>query len=81
MSDAGIGSGTPGSLPSVPGSQSPNFGTPNSCFSELEAGQAGSALGEMSDVTLDLEPIQEVFEQLGPRDLEGGCSTGEQPGD
>ena len=75
LSDAGIGSGTPGSLPSVPDSPSLNFGTPTSCLSELEAGQAGSAIGEMSDVTLDLEPIQEVVEQLGSRDLEGGCST------
>lgn len=73
LSDAGIGSGTPGSLPSIP--ESPIFGTPLSCLSELEAGQAGSAIGEMTDVALNLEPIQEVFEQLGPRDANGGCSS------
>lgn len=55
---------TPGSLPSVP----------DTCLSELEAGQAGSAIGEMRDVTLDLEPIQEVLDQLGPRDEQGDCS-------
>ena len=82
LSEAGVGSGvgsphTPGSLPSVPGSvsDSPNFGTPTSCLSDLEAGQAGSAIGEMSNLALDLEPIQEVFEQLGPRDIQGDCET------
>ena len=78
MSEAGVGSPhTPGSLPSVPGSVSDslNFGTPTSCLSDLEAGQAGSAIGEMSDLTLDLEPIQEVLEQLGPRDVLGDCGT------
>lgn len=75
LSDAGIGPGTPGSLASLPGSQSPHFGTPTSCLSELEAGQAGSAIGDMSDVALNLEPIQEVFELLGPRDVEGACGT------
>ena len=85
LSEAGIGSmagsvagsgatspHTPGSLPSIPGS--PGHGILDSCLSELEAGQAGSAIGEMSDVTLDLEPIQEVLEKLGSRDEQGGCS-------
>ncbi|KAL9133656.1 MAG: hypothetical protein Q9175_005168 [Cornicularia normoerica] len=77
LSEAGVGSGaasphTPGSLPSV--SDSPGSGIVDACLSELEAGQAGSAVGEMRDVTLDLEPIQEVLEQLGPRDEQGGCS-------
>lgn len=69
LSEAGIGSGptTPGSIPSIPGS-------PN-CLSELEAAQAGSAIGEMRDATLDLEPIQEVLEHLGTRDEEGSCSN------
>lgn len=78
LSEAGAASPhTPGSLASVPGSVSgsPSFGTPMSCLSDLEAGQAGAAIGEMSDVTLDLEPIQEVFEQLGSRDILGDCST------
>lgn len=83
LSEAGVASvatspHTPGSLPSVPDSSA--FGTPNSCLSEMEAGQAGSAIGDMRDVALDLEPIQEIIEQLGPRDLQGGCSTTEQPG-
>ncbi|CAD6586697.1 MAG: hypothetical protein ASARMPREDX12_003761 [Alectoria sarmentosa] len=85
LSEAGIGSmagsvagsgaaspHTPGSLPSIPDSS--GHGNLDSCLSELEAGQAGSAIGEMSDVTLDLEPIQEVLEQLGLRDEQGGCS-------
>lgn len=80
LSEAGVsvtGSGatsphTPGSLPSGPGS--PGAGSADTCLSELEAGLAGSAIGEMSDVTLDLEPIQEVIEQLGQRDEQGGCS-------
>lgn len=78
LSEAGATSPhTPGSLPSIPGSVSgsPSFGTPNSCLSDLEAGQAGAAIGEMSDVTLNLEPIQEVLEQLGPRDVQGYCET------
>ncbi len=82
LSEAGVssvhGSGatsphTPGSLPSVPGS--PSFGGADTCLSDLEAGQAASAIGEMSDVNLNLEPIQEIVEQLGPRDEQGGCSS------
>lgn len=61
---------TPGSLPNSPGSEA--FG---SCLSELEAGEATSALGDMTDVTLNLEPIQEILEQLGPRDEQGSCSS------
>lgn len=82
LSEAGVGSiadsgatspHTPGSISSIPGSPGSGFG--DTCLSELEAGQAGSAIGEMSDVTLDLEPIQEVLEQLGSRDEQGGCSS------
>ena len=82
LSEAGVNSAhgsaatsphTPGSLPSVPGS--PNFGGADACLSDLEAGQAASAIGEMSDVNLNLEPIQEIVEQLGPRDEQGGCSS------
>ena len=74
LSEAGVGSGqiTPGSVHSLPGSPGRNFDT---CLSELEAGQAGSAIGEMSDVSLDLEPIQEVLELIGSRDEDGSCST------
>lgn len=84
LSEAGVGSGvgvgsvgtprSPDSLPSL-------YDSPNSessydtCLSELEAAEASSALGEMTDVTLDLEPIQEVFEQLGPRDEQGRCGS------
>ena len=46
-------------MPDTPGSTP--FG---SCLSEMKAGEAATALGEMTDVTLDLEPIQEVLEQL-----------------
>lgn len=82
LSEAGVGSvagsgatspHTPGSLPSVPGST--GFGTADTCLSDLEAGQAASAIGEMSDVSLDLEPIQEIIEQLGVRDEQGSCSS------
>ena len=71
-SNAGGSTGavTPGSMPESPGSTP--FG---SCLSEAEAGDAAGALGEMTDVTLDLEPIQEMFEQLGPRDERGSCSS------
>ncbi|KAL9067933.1 MAG: hypothetical protein Q9161_006552 [Pseudevernia consocians] len=79
MSEAGIGSvaGSAATTPHTPGSlpDSPGFGTADTCLSDLEAGQAASAIGEMSDVSLDLEPIQEVFEQLGVRDEQGGCSS------
>ena len=61
---------TPGSLPVTPGSEA--FG---SCLSEAEAGEATGALGEMTDGTLNLEPIQEILEQLGPRDERGSCSS------
>ena len=81
LSQPGVGSGagsnagdldhvTPHSMPDTPGSTA--FG---SCISELEAGEAAAALGEMTDVTLNLEPIQEVLEQLGPRDEYGSCSS------
>ena len=82
LSEAGVGSvagsgatspHTPGSLPSIPGS--PGSGTADTCLSDLEAGQASSAIGEMGDVALGLEPIQEVIEQLGLRDEQGGCSS------
>lgn len=88
LSEHGIGSGagsnagsmdpvTPGSLAVTPGSMP---GTPGStvfgsCLSEAEAGDAASGLGEMTDVTLDLEPIQEAFELLGPRDERGSCNS------
>lgn len=78
LSEAGVTSGaasphTPGSIPSIPGT--PHSGISDTCLSEAEAGEASSAIGEMSDVTLDLEPIQEVLEQLGPRDEQGSCSS------
>ena len=81
LSEHGIGSGagsaatspnTPGSLPSVPGT--PGSGDVDDCLSEMEAGQAGGAIGEMADLTLNLEPIQEVIEQLGSRDEAGDCN-------
>lgn len=75
LSEAGVGSGptTPGSsIHSLPGSPGGNI---DNCLSEIEAGEAGSAIGEMSDVTLNLEPIQEVMEQLGSRDEDGSCSS------
>lgn len=75
LSEAGVVGSEPTS-PRTPGSLG---GTPNThysdCLSELEAGQAASAIGEMSDVTLDLEPIQEVIEQLGPRNEDGSCRS------
>lgn len=61
---------TPGSVPDTPGSTA--FG---SCLSETEAGEAASALGEMTDVTLNLEPIREALELLGPRDEQGSCNS------
>lgn len=64
------GSVTPGSVPGTPGSTA--FG---SCLSEMEAGEAATALGEMTDINLNLEPIQEVIEQLGQRDEQGACSS------
>ena len=78
LSQHGIGSAagsnagpvTPGSMPDTPGSTV--FG---SCLSETEAGDAAAALGEMTEVSLNLEPIQEVIEQLGPRDEQGSCSS------
>ena len=74
LSEAGVtsaGGSTPHSLPSGPGSP----GSPGSaCLSELEAGEAAGAIEMMSNVNLNLERIQEVVEQLGPRD-EGGCSS------
>lgn len=75
LSEAGVGSqpNTPGSIPSLPGS--PGGRNLDNCLSEMEAGQAGSAIGEMSELTLNLEPIQEVLEQLGPREEDGSCST------
>ncbi|CAF9918151.1 hypothetical protein IMSHALPRED_004223 [Imshaugia aleurites] len=73
------GSGASSGAGSVAGSVATSPHTPNSladtCLSELEAGQAGSAIGEMTDVSLNLEPIQEVIEQLGQRDEQGGCSS------
>ena len=70
-SNAGsLGPVTPGSVPDTPGSTP--FG---SCLSEMEAGEAASQLGEMTDVTLNLEPIQEILEQLGPRDEQGSCNS------
>ena len=67
-SNAGsVGPVTPGSIPGSPG-----FG---SCLSETEAGGAASALGEMTEVSLNLEPIDEILEQLGPRDEQGSCSS------
>ena len=65
-----LGPVTPGSMPDTPGSTA--FG---SCLSEMEAGEAAIALGEMTDVTLNLEPIQEILEQLGPRDEQGSCNS------
>ena len=59
---------TPDSLPGSPGS-------PGSCLSELEAGQAAGAIELMSNGQLDLEPIMEAMEQLGPRDEQGSCSS------
>ena len=79
LSEAGItpdasaaGGSTPNSLRSGPGSP----GTPGSaCLSELEAGEAAGAIEMMSNVNLNLESIQEVVEQLGPRDDQGSCSS------
>ena len=61
---------TPGSMPGSPGSTA--FG---SCLSETEAGEAAGALGEMTDFSLNLETVQEIVEQLGPRDEQGSCSS------
>lgn len=57
--------------PHAPGSP----GSPGSCLSELEAGQAASAVELMHDVALDLETIEEAVEQMGPRDEQGACSS------
>ena len=70
-SEPAVSPHTPGSVVGSTADSSTHY---SDCLSELEAGQAVSAIGEMSDVTLDLEPIQEVFEQLGSRDKEGNCS-------
>lgn len=76
LSQHSIGSGSgshAGSHSVTPGSAgSSAFG---SCLSEMEAGEAAGALGDMTDVTLNLEPVQEVFELLGPRDEQGSCSS------
>ena len=71
---------TPGSIPVTPGSLQGSPSTPfGSCLSEMEAGDAATALGEMTDVTLNLEPIQEVLEQLGARDEQGSCISPQRP--
>ncbi len=75
VTSPGGGSVTPGSAHSFPETGTPDSTAFGSCLSEMEAAQAGSAVGEMSDVTLDLETIQEVMEQLGPRDAQGSCRT------
>ena len=54
---------------SVPGSPS----TPGTCLSELEAGEAASAIEMMQDVASNLETIEEAVEQMGPRDEQGAC--------
>ena len=82
-SEAGVASGGAGSdvaSPHTSGSDTSVYGTPNShisssCLSEVEAGLASSALGQMSDVDLCLEPIEEVLEQLLPRDEQGHCDS------
>ncbi|KAM0798223.1 hypothetical protein BDR22DRAFT_860247 [Usnea florida] len=56
---------------SVPGSPS----TPGTCLSELEAGEAASAIEMMQDVASNLETIEEAVEQMGPRDEQGACSS------
>ena len=45
----------------------------------MEAGEAAIGLGEMTDVTLNLEPIQEVLQQLGPRNEQGSCNSPWRP--
>ncbi len=75
VTSPGGGSVTPGSVQSMPEAGTPDSTAFGRCLSEMEAAQAGSAIGEMSDVTLDLETIQEVMEQLGPRDAQGSCRT------
>ncbi|MCJ1454384.1 hypothetical protein MMC28_004737 [Mycoblastus sanguinarius] len=70
LSEAGVTPTNPASIPSLPGS--PDSGI---CLSEMEAGQAGSAIGEMADAALNLESVQQVLEQLGPRDEQGDCSA------
>lgn len=61
---------SPHATDSLPGSPI----TPGSCLSDLEAGQAASAIELMSNVNLDLEPIKEAAEQMGLLDEQGGCS-------
>ena len=56
---------------SVPGSPS----TPGTCLSELEAGEAASAIEMMQDVASNLETIEEAVEQMGPRDEQGACTS------
>ena len=74
-SAAGSVTGSVQTTPHGPGSLPGSPGTPGSCLSEVEAGDAASALEVMTDVALDLETIQEVVEQMGPRDEQGACSS------
>ena len=71
-SGAGSVAGSVQTTPHGPGSPG-SPGTPGSCLSELEAGQAASAVELMHDVALDLETIQEAVEQMGPRGEQGAC--------
>lgn len=73
----GSGAVSPGSLAVTPDSvpETPGSTVYGSCLSETEAGEAASALGGMTDVSLDLEPIQETLELLGHRDEQGSCSS------
>ena len=74
-SAAGSGTGSVQTTPHGPGSIPGSPLTPGSCLSEVEAGDAASALEVMTDVALDLETIQETVEQMGPRDEQGACGA------
>ena len=74
-SAAGSASGSVQTTPHGPGSLPGSPVTPGSCLSEMDAGDAASALEVMTDVALDLETIQEAVEQMGPRDELGACAV------
>ena len=68
---SGAGTSSAGAGPSNLG------GVPNTggCLSESQAAEAAEAVGQMSDVSLGLEPMEEIQEQLAAHSEDGSCGV------
>ena len=52
-------------------------GVPNTegCLSEIQAAEAAEVVGQMADVSLGLEAMEEIQEQLAEHNKDGGCGV------